>query len=54
MSIRKTLADLLEVTGRRWRAYRAWRLVRDVAPDSEEARRRLEQRKPLIAGLLGR
>jgi hypothetical protein len=52
MTIRKTLGDLLELTGSRWQAYRAWQLVRDVDPESREAQERMRRVKPAAAGML--
>jgi len=53
MTIRKTLAELLQTSGRKWRAYRAWSLVKNMAPDNREAQQRISETRPKIAGLLG-
>jgi hypothetical protein len=52
MTIRKTLADLLALSGRRWRAHRAWSLIRDLDPDCAEAHVKLASLPRPIRGLL--
>lgn len=52
MTIRKTLADLLEAGGRRMRARHQWHRIRVIEPDSAEAEQRMQALQPKIAGLL--
>jgi hypothetical protein len=53
MTIRKTLADLLDHTGKKRRAHRIWSQIRHLEPDGAEAKEKLAQYRPRIAGLLG-
>lgn len=53
LSVRKTLADMLQSGGRRWQSWLVWRRLKRIDPQSVEADKMLQQTKPRIAGLLG-
>ncbi len=52
MSIRKTLADFLEATGRKQRAVLSWRQIYKMEPYSAEAKHKVEASKHTLIGLL--
>ncbi len=52
MTIRKTLADLLQAAGRPWQAWLQWKAIQRLAPFSAETKQKLEETRPAIAGLL--
>lgn len=54
MTVRKTLADLLETIGRKRRALIMWHQIQEMEPSSTEARTRVNAAKHTFTGFLAR